>query len=66
LIAAELDEDVWPGIRETEPERLHQGPVELEDELNVEGVLRERRSSSGRDESETHRGYDFEAPPARS
>lgn len=38
----EVPDDVWPGIRDTEPEGLYRGPVELEDGRNVEGMLGER------------------------
>jgi AGZA family xanthine/uracil permease-like MFS transporter len=43
-IAAELYEvpdDVWPGIRDSEPQGLYRGPVELEDGRQVEGMLGE-------------------------
>jgi AGZA family xanthine/uracil permease-like MFS transporter len=38
----EVPDKVWPRIRETEPEGLYRGPVELEDGRNVEGMLGEQ------------------------
>ena len=35
----EVPDEVWPGIRDTEPLRLYRGPVELEDGRMVEGML---------------------------
>jgi len=37
----EVPDDVWPGIRDTEPPGLYRGPVELDDGRNVEGMLGE-------------------------
>jgi AGZA family xanthine/uracil permease-like MFS transporter len=51
-IAAELYEvpdEVWPGIRDTEPAGLYRGPVELEDGRNVDGMLGEQSLVDGPD-----------------
>jgi AGZA family xanthine/uracil permease-like MFS transporter len=49
-VAAELYEvpdEVWPGIRDTEPPGLYRGPVELSDGREVEGMLGEQELVDG-------------------
>ena len=43
----EVPDDVWPGIRDTEPPGLYRGPVELSDGRQVEGMLGEQSLIDG-------------------
>jgi AGZA family xanthine/uracil permease-like MFS transporter len=43
----EVPDEVWPGIRDTEPPGLYRGPVELADGRQVEGMLGEQSLVEG-------------------
>lgn len=43
----EVPDDVWPGIRDTEPPGLYRGPVELDDGRAVDGMLGEPELVAG-------------------
>ena len=45
----EVPDDVWPGIRDTEPPGLYRGPVELSDGRHVEGMLGKQSLIDGPD-----------------